>query len=580
MSLPQIQVQIEQNNQWAFSQNQTLDGIKITVKAEKGVFPEGAFLHAKKVNNTEDKEKIQSAISEEVKAENSAKTVTKLVSFDITITDAEGNELQPDTSKGEVKVSFAQLPMVTEAATSTQELKVFHMDDTLSTATKLDTTVNEETKSVEATAEHFSLYTVAMLTATAETGEASVTDSADTVTYYDTIEEAILVAQSKVNSTVKLLKDAGTESPIQITTGSFILDLNGKTMTYTDASGRGTTAIEMKSGAKLSVKDSVGNGGITAANARNSITAGSGCTLTLYAGSYTGIDTMPELVSSALAEGVDFENLDNTDEWISRATIALLNMQHVGNVRVGKMPAAVEVSEQGGGVHYYDTITEAISGAISLPESTLKLNKDISLNSELRITGGTFNFDLNGHTLTFTGSGNVMLQQGASITFKDSVGTGKISNSSIWATIYIQGDANAKLQGGTYENAKSGGEGINVLGDRNIGDLLVEGYIYRNLSDNAYISDTSSYKIGSVKVVPAPLKITNQPQDKTVQFDYTELPTFTVGFSKTVTENPTFKWYSVGTGTGGADEAMDGEETAVLAVEAGKSAGQYKYFCG
>jgi len=101
VSLPQIQVQIEDSGKWAFSQSTTIDGIEITVKAEKDVFPEGAVLHVEKVTNAEDKEKIQSAVSEEVKAEDAAKTVTELVSFDITITDADGNELQPDTSKGE-----------------------------------------------------------------------------------------------------------------------------------------------------------------------------------------------------------------------------------------------------------------------------------------------------------------------------------------------------------------------------------------------------------------------------------------------------------------------------------------------
>ena len=99
VSLPQIQVQIDDSGKWAFSQSTTIDGVEITVKAEKYVFPEGAVLHVEKVTSAEDKEKIQSAVSEEVKAEDAAKTVTELVSFDITITDADGNELQPDTER-------------------------------------------------------------------------------------------------------------------------------------------------------------------------------------------------------------------------------------------------------------------------------------------------------------------------------------------------------------------------------------------------------------------------------------------------------------------------------------------------
>ena len=168
VSLPQIQVKIEENVQWAFSQSTTIDGIEITVKAEKEVFPEGAVLRAEKVTNAEDTEKIQDAVSEEVKTQDAAKTVTKLISFDITITDAEGNELQPDTSKGEVRVSFAQLPMVTEDIAPTQELKVFHMDDSLSEAEEIESIVDDKGV-VEAVAEHFSIYAITETTDTPDT---------------------------------------------------------------------------------------------------------------------------------------------------------------------------------------------------------------------------------------------------------------------------------------------------------------------------------------------------------------------------------------------------------------------------
>ena len=44
-----------------------------------------------------DKEKIQNAVSEDVKSKDIAKTVTELVSFDITITDADGNDIVDKT---------------------------------------------------------------------------------------------------------------------------------------------------------------------------------------------------------------------------------------------------------------------------------------------------------------------------------------------------------------------------------------------------------------------------------------------------------------------------------------------------
>lgn len=164
ISLPQIKVQIEESSKWAFSQSTNVDGVEITVKAEKDVFPKGAVLHAEKVTNAEDMEKIENAVSNQVATDNADKTVAELVTFDITITDAEGNELQPDTSKGEVRVSFAQLPMVKEDMESTQELKVFHMDESMNKVEGLDTTLDEVSGTLEVSAEHFSLYPVALLT--------------------------------------------------------------------------------------------------------------------------------------------------------------------------------------------------------------------------------------------------------------------------------------------------------------------------------------------------------------------------------------------------------------------------------
>ena len=80
ITLPQIQVKIENCDKLVFSQSINIDGVEITVKAEKDVFPEGAVLHAEKVTNSEDKEKIEDTVSREVKATNTAKTVKQILS--------------------------------------------------------------------------------------------------------------------------------------------------------------------------------------------------------------------------------------------------------------------------------------------------------------------------------------------------------------------------------------------------------------------------------------------------------------------------------------------------------------------
>ncbi|MBF4692227.1 fibronectin type III domain-containing protein, partial [Fusibacter ferrireducens] len=169
VNLPQIQVQIKDSGKWVFSQSTIIDGVGITVKAEKDVFPEWAVLHAKKITDAEDKKKIEDAVTREVHEQDATKKVTEMISFDITITDEDGNEIQPDTSKGEVRVSFAQMPMVTEDTMPTQELKVFHMDDSLSEAKGMDTSVDQKTGTLEVPAEHFTVFTTMLLTETGVT---------------------------------------------------------------------------------------------------------------------------------------------------------------------------------------------------------------------------------------------------------------------------------------------------------------------------------------------------------------------------------------------------------------------------
>jgi len=62
-----------------------------------------------------------------------------------------------------------------------------------------------------------------------ENPEAQVSDIIGAFTYYDTIEEAIDAVKGTTDCTVKLLKDVQTETCIDIISGMFCIDLNGKT---------------------------------------------------------------------------------------------------------------------------------------------------------------------------------------------------------------------------------------------------------------------------------------------------------------------------------------------------------------
>lgn len=89
----------------SFYQSEIVDGISVTVTADVGVFPEDAKLRVKKPSKATEK-KVESAVGE--KLEEDQDLAHSLV-LDISILNAKGEELQPDTDKGEVKVQFNSL---------------------------------------------------------------------------------------------------------------------------------------------------------------------------------------------------------------------------------------------------------------------------------------------------------------------------------------------------------------------------------------------------------------------------------------------------------------------------------------
>lgn len=136
----------------AFSESKIVDGVIITVEADAGVFPEGAALLAGKVSDSE-----EAAVSEavdEVKQDND--NISSSYTFDIKIIDENGNEIEPDTSKGSVKVSFA----MSEVANENLEANVWHVEGDVSSlsAEKLETSESGEIVTAETTG--FSYYQV------------------------------------------------------------------------------------------------------------------------------------------------------------------------------------------------------------------------------------------------------------------------------------------------------------------------------------------------------------------------------------------------------------------------------------
>ncbi|SDH25631.1 hypothetical protein SAMN05421493_10133 [Pseudobutyrivibrio sp. 49] len=152
-SIPTITVIIgELVEEKGFEQSTVVDGVVITVKADKGVFPEGASLFARRAT-AEETEVAEEAVENERESDNVAASYT----FDIKVLDAAGNEIQPDTTKGTVKVSFT----LEEAKNEALEADVYHITDAnpqAPVAEKLETESNIAT--VEAETTGFSFYTV------------------------------------------------------------------------------------------------------------------------------------------------------------------------------------------------------------------------------------------------------------------------------------------------------------------------------------------------------------------------------------------------------------------------------------
>ncbi len=108
--LPTITVKIIEEY-FEFDETVEVDGVKIRVRADKGVFPLGASVNASKLDG-EQEERVNSVLSEQIETDCN---VVKSYSFDIKILDENGKEIEPDTEKGRVIVSFESEEITNES---------------------------------------------------------------------------------------------------------------------------------------------------------------------------------------------------------------------------------------------------------------------------------------------------------------------------------------------------------------------------------------------------------------------------------------------------------------------------------
>lgn len=135
----------------AFKDDVNLDGVKVSVSADEGTFPEGVKLSVKKVSAKEQK-KVDEAVN---KAREDELNVAKSYTFDIKILDKNGKEVQPADNK-KASVSFK----LDEVRDANLDVSVYHLAEKGKTLKADELKTETDADKVSAETEGFSYYTV------------------------------------------------------------------------------------------------------------------------------------------------------------------------------------------------------------------------------------------------------------------------------------------------------------------------------------------------------------------------------------------------------------------------------------
>lgn len=232
----------EITEQTAFYAEKEISGVLVTVQADAGVFPKDAKLQLKKLTNVE-KQDVDSAVKEKVEAEN--QELLQSFVLDITVLDQDGAEVQPDTTRGEVKLNFSKLPFLKENAG--QQISVFHLDEIGAEVEKLkESEIDEEENAVEVKAAHFSLFVITLASTTQHFIETVALEMGETRILSDLIGEkaALLPMEAKAES-----KDPAILSVKRNAEGVFVVEAlqEGTTELYVKRIHRRTNTFSEES---------------------------------------------------------------------------------------------------------------------------------------------------------------------------------------------------------------------------------------------------------------------------------------------------------------------------------------------
>ncbi|WP_036609700.1 Cna B-type domain-containing protein [Oribacterium sp. P6A1] len=126
-ALPTISVEVLEENSEAFSAVWSDDDVEITVTAPAGVFPNDSILKVERITDEQDNRKIEEAVEKTLDGD---KSVKDSFSYDIKVTDPEGNELEPVTAGGKkVEVTFKSQAIKDASMEEDQYVSVYHFKD-------------------------------------------------------------------------------------------------------------------------------------------------------------------------------------------------------------------------------------------------------------------------------------------------------------------------------------------------------------------------------------------------------------------------------------------------------------------
>lgn len=134
-----------------FVRSCSVDGIRVTVTASEGAFPEGATLSVNKVTDSE-KEQINQAVEA---VRDDSVSVAEAYTFDIKVLDENGTELQPANGQT-VNVSFA----MDEVSNQNLSTDIYHIPEENGSLVAEELSTSESGNTVTAVSDGFSYYTV------------------------------------------------------------------------------------------------------------------------------------------------------------------------------------------------------------------------------------------------------------------------------------------------------------------------------------------------------------------------------------------------------------------------------------